>query len=448
MPQPTGVFISYRRIDSQATAGRLSDDLKRAFGDDAVFRDIDDIAPGVDFIQALADALNACAVLLAVIGPAWLEQLQRRAEGGDATIDHVRSEIETALSSGIKVIPVLLESATVPNEQSLPQSLQGLGRLQGHSQNDKSWRYDLGLLLPRLEALTGRKADDPFKRGSAWLRSLRQSPVKLVSRRSGAIAAAAGSVALLTIGGMQWMEQEAYLEGDVAFLIPPERQEGADAEDAVRVFYAIQGALNLALQDPHFDVVPESVSADDFDRYRFDRKQTLLQYKTPQGYARVFIRTAYGVDRQTGTRRMLVTPYLRPTGDSKNWTEAEGWWRDRAFVGPLNSKPLAIQVSFELIEFLAAKGLIRLDSAGVRQARLTLLNEYRSLLEISAVSCEAVQALLPELRDAERRSVIANTVKSTRRALETYCAWPDQTADVGSADIRTAAAVYSKALGI
>ena len=70
MPQPTGVFISYRRIDSQATAGRLSDDLKRAFGDDAVFRDIDDIAPGVDFIQALADALNACAVLLAVIGPA------------------------------------------------------------------------------------------------------------------------------------------------------------------------------------------------------------------------------------------------------------------------------------------------------------------------------------------------------------------------------------------
>lgn len=46
MPQPTGVFISYRRIDSQATAGRLSDDLKRAFGDDAVFRDIDDIAPG------------------------------------------------------------------------------------------------------------------------------------------------------------------------------------------------------------------------------------------------------------------------------------------------------------------------------------------------------------------------------------------------------------------
>ena len=119
--------------------------------------------------------------------------------------------------------------------------------------------------------------------------------------------------------------------------------------------YAIQGALNLALQDPHFDVVPESVSADDFDRYRFDRKQTLLQYKTPQGYARVFIRTAYGVDRQTGTRRMLVTPYLRPTGDSKNWTEAEGWWRDRAFVGPLNSKPLAIQVSFELIEFLAAR---------------------------------------------------------------------------------------------
>jgi len=449
MPQPNGVFISYRRIDSQATAGRLSDDLKRAFGDEAVFRDIDDIAPGVDFVQALTDALGVCGVLLAVIGPAWLEQLQRRSKRGDGTIDHVRSEIEAALSAGTKVIPVLLENATVPDEQSLPQSLRGLARLQGHPQNDKSWRHDLGLLLPRLETLTGRKADDPFKRRSVWPRLLRQSHIKFASRRGVAIVAAAGTAALLSVGSIYWMKTEARVEGNVAFLIPPERQEGVDAEDAVSVFYAIQRTLNLALQDPHLDVLPESVSSADFDRFRFDRKQTLLQYKAPQGYApRVFIRTKYGIDRQTGTRRMVVTPYLRPAVDSTNWTKAEGWWRDRAFVGPLNSKPLAIQVSFELVEFLAARGLIPVDAAGTRQARLTLLNEYRDLLEIGAVSCNEVQALLSELRDAERRSLIASTAKSTRRALETYCLWPGQASDAGGAEVRTAAAIYSQALGI
>ena len=45
------IFISYRRDDSEGEAGRLFDDLTRAFGNDSVFMDVVGIKPGVDFPQ-------------------------------------------------------------------------------------------------------------------------------------------------------------------------------------------------------------------------------------------------------------------------------------------------------------------------------------------------------------------------------------------------------------
>jgi TIR domain len=67
-----GVFISYRRQESSGIAGQLYDRVAARFGDDRVFMDVDAIALGVDFTQIVAQAVNDCAVLLAVIGPGWL----------------------------------------------------------------------------------------------------------------------------------------------------------------------------------------------------------------------------------------------------------------------------------------------------------------------------------------------------------------------------------------
>ena len=66
------IFISYRRDDSQGFAGRLEDDLSECFGEERVFRDRE-IPVGTDFAQHLEGTLGAAAVLLAVIGPNWLE---------------------------------------------------------------------------------------------------------------------------------------------------------------------------------------------------------------------------------------------------------------------------------------------------------------------------------------------------------------------------------------
>ena len=205
MQQSRGVFISYRRIDSQSVAGRLGDDLKRAFGDDAVFRDIDDIAPGKDFVEALDAALAGCGVLLAVIGPAWFEHLERRAATGGETIDHVRREIETALARRIDVIAVLVDGATFP--ALLPKPMQGMGRLQPHEQRDRSWRSDTATLLKLVEPRIGRIAVDPFHRDPRLLQLLRKLWAAALRPRSLAIAGAAAAIGAMAFGVSWWLEQ-------------------------------------------------------------------------------------------------------------------------------------------------------------------------------------------------------------------------------------------------
>ena len=71
--QPRRVFLSYRREDSAAATGRLNDTLVAELGDGNVFMDVDGIPLGVDFIERLRDEVSSCAVLLAIIGPRWLE---------------------------------------------------------------------------------------------------------------------------------------------------------------------------------------------------------------------------------------------------------------------------------------------------------------------------------------------------------------------------------------
>lgn len=67
------VFISYRRDDSAGHAGRVHDRLEREFGRDLLFMDVDAIPLGANFVKVLADEVAKCDVLLAIIGPGWLD---------------------------------------------------------------------------------------------------------------------------------------------------------------------------------------------------------------------------------------------------------------------------------------------------------------------------------------------------------------------------------------
>ena len=127
-----GVFISYRREDSGGYAGRIYDRLAGVLGSDNVFFDVDSIAPGVDFVDTLSERVGRCDALVALIGKQWLTiaDANKRRRLDDPN-DFVRIEIEAALNRGIRVIPVLVDGATLPNSQDLPPSLEKLPRRQG-----------------------------------------------------------------------------------------------------------------------------------------------------------------------------------------------------------------------------------------------------------------------------------------------------------------------------
>ena len=109
------IFMSYRRADTANQAGWLADRLAGHFGRSQVVRDVDSIQLGNDFADVIAAAVTSCDVLLALIGPQWLA-----APPGD---DYVRVEIESALTRGVQVIPVLVDGARMPTAAELPPSL-------------------------------------------------------------------------------------------------------------------------------------------------------------------------------------------------------------------------------------------------------------------------------------------------------------------------------------
>lgn len=157
-----GIFISYRRDESRHAAGRLADDLVDAFGSESIFRDIEGIEPGVDFKKALDKALGSCVVMLVLIGPRWLQMADDH--GGrrlDQPGDWIRMEIATALARDTRVIPVLLEGATLPQQNELPEDMQPLVQRQAFELADARWRGDLQRLVDALAKVPGLNRRQP-----------------------------------------------------------------------------------------------------------------------------------------------------------------------------------------------------------------------------------------------------------------------------------------------
>jgi tetratricopeptide (TPR) repeat protein len=123
------IFINYRREDSIGTAGRLHDRLAQTFGRDNLFMDVDHIPAGVDFVEYLNSQVAACDVFLAIIGPNWLNVKDKRGRRRfDNPDDFATIEIAAALARDIRVIPVLVDGARMPNAERLPDSVKPLVR--------------------------------------------------------------------------------------------------------------------------------------------------------------------------------------------------------------------------------------------------------------------------------------------------------------------------------
>ena len=164
-----GLFISYRRDDQAGFAGRLADALGAAFGADNVFRDIEDIRPGDDFVVTLKKQLHGVDAMLVMIGPAWLTASRNGLRRLDDPGDFVRLEIQAGLESGRPVIPVLVGGALMPAEADLPPALAGLARRQAVVLSDEGWRGDVERLVATLRDLLPGIGNRKSKTRSGWL---------------------------------------------------------------------------------------------------------------------------------------------------------------------------------------------------------------------------------------------------------------------------------------
>ena len=152
----SAIFLSYRREDSAGFAGRLSDELETKLGAGSVFRDVDDIRPGEDFVAAINSQLDQVNAVLVMIGPHWRAATdstgQRRLDKAD---DLVRLEIQAALTLGKPVIPLLVGGAAMPTEADLPPEIAGLARRQAVLLSDADWRADVARLMNNLRPMLG-----------------------------------------------------------------------------------------------------------------------------------------------------------------------------------------------------------------------------------------------------------------------------------------------------
>ena len=116
--------------------------------------DLDSIEPGLDFAEVIQDALNSCAVLVALIGRQWVtltnEEGARRLDDPD---DYVRFEVKTALERGVRVIPVLLDGADPLRQRQLPSELHKLARLNDHKMSYDRYQDDANRLLDLIERI-------------------------------------------------------------------------------------------------------------------------------------------------------------------------------------------------------------------------------------------------------------------------------------------------------
>lgn len=123
------IFISYRRADTAPWAGRIYERLARDLKADNIFMDVDAINPGLDFVKEVEHQVDSCDVFIAVIGREWTSA--RNADGSrrlDDPNDLVRVELATALDRDILVIPVLVDGASMPKVEELPDVLKAVSR--------------------------------------------------------------------------------------------------------------------------------------------------------------------------------------------------------------------------------------------------------------------------------------------------------------------------------
>ena len=159
----TSIFISYRHKDTGGHAGRIFDRLRQWFPKEELFFDVDSVGMGDDFPEEIDQAIRAAKAVLVVIGPEWLDVLNRRAE--EPGVDFVRREVAIAIQRRVAVeielFPILVGGGQMPDSENLCTELRDeIGKLfdyEAHTfqENQADWDNQFERLRKRLAQVDG-----------------------------------------------------------------------------------------------------------------------------------------------------------------------------------------------------------------------------------------------------------------------------------------------------
>jgi hypothetical protein len=180
--------------------------------------DIDSIAAGADFISELHKAIRQSDVLVALIGRRWLSAADMAGRRRlDDPSDYVRLELEAALSDGLRVIPTLVQGASVPTSEELPATLRPLIRRQAIELRDATFARDARRLVQRLDEIRleivreQRERAAQAKRDEAIARKRKREEARHPPQESG--------VAGHPLRGWFWDLTEPYREARARFTL-------------------------------------------------------------------------------------------------------------------------------------------------------------------------------------------------------------------------------------
>jgi hypothetical protein len=208
------IFVSYRREDASGHAGRLYDQLIAHFGDQAVFKDIETLAPGTDFVEHIESAIAQSDVVLAVVGRDWLTIVDpatgaRRLDDPD---DFVRLELSAALRSDARVIPILVRGAAMPAARDLPEDLRPLARRNALELSDQQWQRGIAALVETIES-GGADSPGPAAGGLGSAASLSAEVVDRSFRQWKVKVRARGEEKLLVFKMKHWGDDSLRVDG-------------------------------------------------------------------------------------------------------------------------------------------------------------------------------------------------------------------------------------------
>lgn len=183
------LFVAYRQADSAGHAGRLGDNLIKDFGRGQVFKDVESLPLGVDFVAHIRAMLERAAAMVIVIGPQWL--ILRDAAGPriHSEEDLHREEIRTALERGIPIFPTLVNGARMPSAAELPADIRSLATKYAVEIRDRNWDADVAPLSaavaralassPRRQAFLSQvEIHDPRRRTGPGVQWITDDPFK------------------------------------------------------------------------------------------------------------------------------------------------------------------------------------------------------------------------------------------------------------------------------